>query len=70
MENKSFEELLSELDALIKTLDDKDITLEESVSNYTKALEISKKCNDILSQKVELVTKQMTELGLTDFNKE
>ncbi|MBQ9449404.1 MAG: exodeoxyribonuclease VII small subunit [Acholeplasmatales bacterium] len=69
-DNKSFEELLNELDTIIRKLDDKDISLDESVSSYTKAIEISKRCNDILSQKIELVTKQMTEMGLTDFNKE
>ena len=69
-DNKSFEELLNELDTIIRKLDDKDISLDESVSSYTKAIEISKRCNDILIQKVELVTKQMTEMGLTDFNKE
>ena len=69
-ENKSFEELLQEIDEIIKKLDSKDITLDESVAGYAKAIELSKKCNDILNQKMELVTKQMTASGLEDFKKE
>lgn len=69
-QNKSFEELLQEIEEIIRKLDNKDISLDESVQGYTKAMELSKQCNEILSQRIELVTKQMTEMGLQDFKKE
>ena len=70
MENKSFEELMKELEEILKKLDNKDITLEEAVNGYTKGLELSKRCYDILTSSEELVVKKMTEAGLEDFKKE
>jgi len=70
MENKSFEELMAELEEVVKKLEDKDISLEESVKNYTHGLELSKKCNEILTTNEEIVVKKMTEAGLEDFKVE
>ncbi|MBO5712126.1 MAG: exodeoxyribonuclease VII small subunit [Acholeplasmatales bacterium] len=70
MENKNFEEYLHELESIVKSLENKNISLENAVDSYTKGLEISKKCYEILSTKEELVVKKMTEAGLVDFNKE
>lgn len=70
MENKSFEELISELDTILRRLDSKEITLEEAVKGYTNGLEISKKCYDILSTNEALVVQKMTDAGLVDFKKE
>lgn len=70
MENKSFEDLMQELEAILKKLDDKDISLEEAVKGYTEGLELSKKCYEILTSNEELVVKKMTEAGLEDFKRE
>jgi exodeoxyribonuclease VII small subunit len=70
MENKKFEEYLAELEIVVKSLENKNASLEEAVANYTKGLELSKKCYEILSQNEKLVVKKMTEAGLVDFNKE
>jgi exodeoxyribonuclease VII small subunit len=70
MENKRFEEYLLELENIVKSLENKNTSLEEAVANYTKGLELSKKCYEILSQNEELVVKKMTDAGLVDFNKE
>lgn len=70
MENKKFEEYLAELETVVKSLENKNTSLEEAVANYTKGLELSKKCYEILSQNEKLVVKKMTEAGLIDFNKE
>lgn len=70
MENKTFEECLKELEAILKTLEDKNISLEDAVKGYTTGLELSKKCYDILNQNEELVVKKMTEAGLVDFKKD
>ena len=68
--NKSFEENLMELERIVRTLEDKNISLEEAVKNYTIGLELSKKCYDILNTNEQLVVKKMTESGLVDFKKE
>ena len=70
MENKSFEENLKELEKIVRSLEDKNISLEEAVRNYTLGLELSKKCFDMLNTNEELIIKKMTENGLVDFRKE
>lgn len=70
MENKSFEEYLKELEGIIQSLETNTISLEEAVAGYTKGLELSQKCNEILSKNEELIVKKMTESGLVDFNRE
>lgn len=70
MENKSFEEYLSELEEIVKKLEDKNISLEDAVKNYTSGLELSKKCFDILKTNEELVVQKMTESGLVEFKRD
>ncbi len=69
-ENKTFEELLKELEDTVKKLESKETNLDEAVKNYTLGLELSKQCYDILNKNEELVVKKMTESGLEDFVKE
>ena len=66
MENKTFEQYLAELDNALKALENKDATLEESVANYTKGLELAKKCYEILDTNEKLVVKKMPDAGLAD----
>ena len=68
--NKTFEENLMELEKIVRSLEDKNISLEDAVKNYTLGLELSKKCYDILNTNEQLVVKKMTESGLVDFKKE
>ena len=70
MENKTFEELMVELEETLKALENTNISLEDAVKKYTKGLEISKKCYEILTTNEELVVKKMTEAGLEDFKSE
>ena len=70
MENKTFEELMVELEGVIKKLENTNISLEEAVKGYTEGLELSKKCYEILTKNEELVVKKMTEAGLEDFKSE
>lgn len=70
MENKKFEDYLQELEKVVKSLENKNTSLEEAVVNYTKGLELSKKCYEILNQNEELVVKKMTDAGLVEFNRE
>ena len=46
METKTFEENLKRLEEVVRSLENKDISLEEAVKNYTIGLELSKKCYD------------------------
>ncbi len=66
----TFEECMVELEAVLKDLERQDISLEDSVKAYTKGLELSKKCNEILSSNEKLVIQKMTESGLVDFTQE
>lgn len=68
--DKSFEELMQELEQTVRKLEDKNITLEDAVKNYTLGLELSKKCYNILGSNEKLVVSKMTESGLVDFDKE
>ena len=70
MENKSFEELMVEVEETLIALENTNISLEDAVKKYTKGLEISKKCYEILTTNEELVVKKMTEAGLEDFKSE
>ena len=72
MENKnvSFEEYLTELENILKSLEDKDISLDDAVKGYTKGVEISKKCYEILEENTKLVTSKMTDNGLVEFTEE
>lgn len=71
-ENKemSFEECIKELENILRDLERQDISLEDSVKAYTKGLELSKKCNEILSTNEKLVVEKMTESGLVNFTQE
>lgn len=68
METKTFEENLKKLEEIVRSLENKDITLEEAVKNYTTGLELSKVCYDILNTNEKLVVEKMTESGLIDFD--
>jgi len=72
MENKdlSFEECLTSLENILKDLENKDISLEDAVKGYTKGVELSKKCYEILEANTELVTSKMTDSGLVKYENE
>lgn len=68
--NKTFEQYLAELEQIVRLLEDKNSSLEDAVENYTKGLELSQKCYDILNTSEQLVVQKMTENGLVDFQRE
>lgn len=47
--NKTIEEAFSEIEELIRKLQDPSTSLEESFNNYNKGLELVKYCNDSIS---------------------
>jgi exodeoxyribonuclease VII small subunit len=67
---KSFEELMNELEETVKTLEKNDISLDDAVKNYSKGLELSKKLYEILEKNKTLIAQKMTDQGLEDFKEE
>ncbi len=63
----NYEENIKNLEAIVAKLEDKDISLEDLVKNYTNGLELVKECYNILKEKENLVALKMTELGLEEF---
>ncbi len=59
MENKTFEELLKELEQVVKDLENKEIALDEAVKKYQLGLELSKACYQMLEEAEKLVVKEI-----------
>ena len=61
MENKTFEELLQELQAIVTSLESGKLSLEESVQKYQEGLALSVECKKRLDMAKEVVVKKVTE---------
>lgn len=71
MEKKKFEELMTDLEKIVKDLENGDIDLEASIEKYTEAMKLVKVCGDKLNQALESVNKIRTESGeFVDFKPE
>lgn len=68
MEKKKFEELMEELENIVRELENGDVDLETSIDKYTKAMKLVKICGDKLNKASESVNKILKENGeLEDF---
>ena len=47
-ENKSFEELMENLENIVQELEKGDLNLDDSVTKFEEGMKISKECNKIL----------------------
>ena len=63
MEDKKFEELMSELENIIKELETGNTDLESSIKKYTEAMQIVKVCNDKLTKATDAVNQILKENG-------
>ncbi len=71
MENKKFEELMTDLETIIKELETGEVDLESSIEKYTEAMKIVKICGEKLDNATESVNKILNEDGsLSDFKVE
>jgi len=71
MENKKFEELMTDLETIIKELETGEVDLESSIEKYTDAMKIVKLCGEKLDIATESVNKILNEDGsLSDFKVE
>lgn len=59
MENKTFEQLLAELQEVVANLESGKLTLEESVKAYQQGMELSLECKKRLEQAKEIVVTKM-----------
>jgi len=67
-EDKKFEELMNDLDSIVKELENGTTDLESTIEKYTEAMKIVKVCNDKLSTATEAVNKILQDNGsLEDF---
>ena len=68
MENKKFEELMTDLETIIKELETGEVDLESSIEKYTEAMKIVKLCGEKLDVATESVNKILNEDGsLSEF---
>ncbi len=69
MENKKFEEALTELESIVKELESGNIDLDLAIEKYTNAMKLAKFCGDKLNNATEKVNKILAENGkLEDFS--
>lgn len=69
MKEKKFEDMLGELETLVKKLESGDTDLDTSIEIYQKAMKLAKECGDKLNNAEEAVNKILSEDGtLKDFH--
>ena len=61
MENKTFEQLITELEQVVKELEDKDISLDDAVKKYQLGLELTKKSHQMLKEAEAVIVKEAKE---------
>lgn len=61
MENKTFEQLLNELQEVVTALESGKLSLEESVEIYQKGMKLSLECKKRLDQAKEVVVKKISQ---------
>ena len=68
MKDKKFDELLAEIEKIVKDLESGNIDLETSIEKYSEAMKLIKVCSDKLNKATESVNKILDETGnLSDF---
>lgn len=67
MNEKTFEQLLKELQEIVTSLESGKLSLEESVKKYQEGMELSLECKKRLDQAKEVIVKKATANGEVDF---
>ena len=55
-ENKSFEELMENLENIVQELEKGELNLDDSVAKFEEGMKISKECNKILENSEKRIT--------------
>ena len=65
---KKFEEMISELESIVKELENGNVDLDVAIDKYTEAMKLAKLCGDQLNDATERVNKILADNGeLEDF---
>ena len=70
-ETTSFEEALSELEALVERMESGDLTLEESLAAFEQGISLTRHCQEALQvaeQKVEILTARTPDAATEPFD--
>ena len=68
MEEKKFDELLVDIEKIVKDLESGNVDLETSIEKYSEAMKMIKVCSDKLNKATESVNKILDDNGnLNDF---
>lgn len=66
---KKFEEKMSELEEIVRELENGNVDLDDAINKYTNAMKLVKECNEELKNATESVNKILKDNGvLEDFN--
>ena len=57
---KSFEENLDELEEVVKKLENGDVSLDDAINEFNKAMKLAKQCDEKLKSAEEALTKIVT----------
>ena len=71
MEKKenNFENKILELENIVKELESGEVSLDDAIDKYTKAMKLAKECSDKLNKATESLNKILKENGeLEEFN--
>ena len=69
MEDLSFEESLEKLEEIVNKLENGDVPLDEAITEFNKAMNLVKTCNEKLEAAEESIAKIVEENGeLVDFD--
>ncbi|MBQ3307078.1 MAG: exodeoxyribonuclease VII small subunit [Bacilli bacterium] len=67
----SFEESLEQLESIVKKLENGDVALDDAITEFQKAMELAKTCDEKLKSAEETITKLVKENGeVEDFQVE
>ena len=64
---KSFEEALSELEAIVKELESGNVNLDDAINKYGEAMKLVKVCEDKIKNAEDMVVKIVKDNTVEDF---
>ncbi|MDD7629863.1 MAG: exodeoxyribonuclease VII small subunit [bacterium] len=64
---KSFEEALSELEAIVKELESGNVNLDDAINKYGEAMKLVKVCEDKIKNAEDMVVKIVKDNKIEDF---
>lgn len=67
--NLSFEEKLTNLEEIVKSLESGDVPLDDAINKFNEAMKLSKELNDVLDNATKTINKVINKDGSEeDFN--